>query len=76
MEEPGDRSSIPVWDRCFYFLRRIQTNLGAHPTSSLMGMGTGALPTRVKHPRHEADHVTLVSRLRVHRTVHTLPHTS
>jgi hypothetical protein len=72
IDEPGDRSWIRVWDRRFSFLRRNQTSLGTHPTSSLMGMGTGALPTRLKRPGHEADHLNLVSRLRVHRTAHPL----
>jgi hypothetical protein len=76
MDEPGTRSWILVWGRRFSFPRRIQTSLEAHPASSLMGMATTAFLTRVKRPGLEADHLNLVSRLRVHGSIRTLPHTS
>jgi hypothetical protein len=74
MNESGNRGLIPVWDRRLSFSCRIQTSLGVHSASFLMTVGTGALPTRVKRPGLEADHLTLVSRLTVHGTIHTVPH--
>jgi hypothetical protein len=65
---------FPAGAGSFYFCHHVQIGCGAHPAS--YPIVTGDLSPGLKRPECEADHLHLVSRLKMLRTIPPFPNTS